>query len=52
MRLEVVEFAERAVQKEIYCYFFSDQGKSRSRASSTMCSPDKTELTKGGCGEV
>ena len=28
----------------------SDQRKSRSRASSTICSPDKTALTKGGCG--
>jgi hypothetical protein len=31
---------------------YPDQRKSRSRASSTMCSPDKTELTNGGCGEV
>ena len=29
-----------------------DQRKSRSRASSTRCSPDKTALTNGGCGEV
>jgi hypothetical protein len=25
MRLEVVEFAERAVQNEIYCYFFGSE---------------------------
>jgi hypothetical protein len=28
------------------------QRKSRSRAISTTWSPDKTELTNGGCGEV
>src|SRR5260370_40560051 len=27
-----------------------NQRKSRSRASSTICSPDKTALTNGGCG--
>ena len=29
-----------------------DQRTSRSRASSTTCSPDKTAFTNGGCGEV